>query len=396
MTTHKKVVRKRTRRTVKKVGPKTHTRKRIHRIRVRGGATAGTVHPRSENSNLNSTRKAKVRTNRNIKKNTNNNENNVNNVKLGVFYDVSNSNDISHMKVIEKEYKYPIDTSLCVLPTPLARLKDLVEQESQYEAFQSIFAHFMAADPNRKPYDLPITPYEILCREHNILLIPTKDDRASVIKLKEKQEAMGGMRIIFFNPSKTTHYKALIKGQVRDPYKYYQANKTQGFCQMFAFLLAINDDIDLTTNDIPGFKKVYQNPVVDLTEENPNYTHFNSLVINSHMCLKEGLKYIRKSKNVYKAFEREFNVLVNDPKIDKYTGLTQREHYGIKEGTEFNKYISDFEKINNDFSSVAYYIYDQPMKIVGDRQILWDEYFTQDYEEIVPNGNSAPMAEENE
>jgi hypothetical protein len=209
MTTHKRVVRKRAKYTAKKVGPKIHTRKRVYRVRVHGGVIAGTKRRREKTTG----RSVRARINRN-----NDNENEHKNMNNENENENENENDNmnEHKNIIEHanevptcvpkmekhtnidilampanmikkiKYKYPVDTSLCVLPTPLKLLENdgkyINYQEAQYEAFQSIFAYIMAANPNRKINESPVSPYEILCDNHCIQLIASADN--TILKIK--------------------------------------------------------------------------------------------------------------------------------------------------------------------------------------------------------------------
>ena len=117
---------------------------------------------------------------------------------------------------------YPINRKLSVIPTG---------NESQFEAFQSIIAYIMSASIDQKnvtPQNM--SPYELLCKIHKITLTVKKPTKP---QMKNKL-------FIVFKGKKITHYIAYVNGKPRNPYKFYQAKDTQGFCQMFAFFLCVS------------------------------------------------------------------------------------------------------------------------------------------------------------
>ena len=233
-------------------------------------------------------------------------------------------------------YNYDPNKQLCVYPTG---------SESQYESFQAIFAHIMAASYGDMTQEK--SPYELLCIKNKIKLMnkrPTKTDLQKYNK------------IIFFKKptSGSTHYIAYLNAKKLDPYDYFQANKTQGFCQMFAYFLVMND--------IANFKKVDQSKKIDVD-------NFNKLSFNTQCCLKKSLNIIKNNDDIKKKFKSEFKNIMNDSKKVKY--------YGIKKKTTLNKYLSDFKKINDQLIAVKHYIYDQPLKGYrknSARPELWNSY----------------------
>ena len=233
---------------------------------------------------------------------------------------------------------YNPDKKLCVFPTG---------SEPQYESFQSIFARIMGATyPIQKNIN-KFNAYELLCLKYDIKLMNEKPKKSDF----KKHE-----RIIYFkNPkSGSTHYIAYLNGKKLDPYDYFQAKGTQGFCQMFSFFLVI-DDTHL-------FEKVDQTKKIN--EEN-----FNKLTKNTQNCFTKSLEIIKGNKDVLELFKTEFN----------YIKDFEADYYGISKAKSmsFNKYISDFVKINNNLTSVKHYIYDLPLKgwrKSAPKEILWESY----------------------
>ena len=220
-------------------------------------------------------------------------------------------------------YPFPetFDASLCVLPT---------DGESQYEAFQSIFSSIMSARDHRTnpTNDEPYSPYELLCKEYGITLIESKN----------KPRVPKNKLVIYFKPHDDdgTHYIALYNDQIRNPYDYYQQVDTQGYCQSFAFFLAINE--------LSEFTDVNQKNKIDKD-------NFDKFVINNMACLTKILQHIYKNEEVYKSFKYYFTKLHKE----------NREYYGIKLNTTVEQYFRDFSIINNKRTFVSAYVYDQPL-----------------------------------
>ena len=229
--------------------------------------------------------------------------------------------------------KNPFDTNdkLCVKPT---------EDESQYEAFQAIFAKVMFAHIDNK-YIIYPSPYEILCKKYNIQLIN-----------KRPKKVIPGQKYIIFDSKTVTHYKAFLNGNIYDPYKYYQAKDTQGYCQMFAFFIVIND--------------MYEFDIVDQSKK-IDIDNFEKLAYNSQVCFEKSLKIIKSDTDVLTSFNYHFNDISNNN--------SESSKYGITLNTNLLTYFKDYEYINNNILNVMYYIYDQPLKgysTFGPRSLLWD------------------------
>jgi hypothetical protein len=249
---------------------------------------------------------------------------------------------------------YETNYSLCVLPS------DPKTIESQYEAFQSIFAKIMGG---REQNDTgPKRPYEVLCDIAHI--------RLGMSDSKPQGLAVNSRTIFFKKPFRgSTHYRAVtVNGEVKDPYTLYQAKDTQGFCQMFAFFLAIGDEA--------GFQIVDQTKKID----NPN---FDKLWQNTNLCFTKCVPIIARP-DIYPLFEQEFNTIMTS--IDPNENAA---YYGIKPGTTVDKYLNDFITINGNAKAVKFYIYDLPLvgyKVGAPKQNIWDYIQSSDNTEDMNDG----------
>lgn len=228
---------------------------------------------------------------------------------------------------------YEPNLSLCVLPKGT---------ESQYEAFQSVFAAIMFAYYPPIPGNNPTSSaYESLCYGLGVHLVAMPGQGVPTVS--------PGQKVVFFKATGTTHYKAITEaGAVIDPYVALQAKGTQGFCQMFALLCAIGHT--------GGLVQVDQTRKID--GEN-----FKKLIWNNQICFIRAMELLNGNTDAVGKFIQAFDILKTDPK------------YGIKPGTTAQKYMEDFSKINQSLRSIAFYVYDQPLEgwrpKVG-KQELWD------------------------
>ena len=104
---------------------------------------------------------------------------------------------------------FNINGDLCILPTG---------SESQYEAFQAVFAYIMAAGIE------PPSAYKILCSDSNIELTTNKPiDRISR-STNPSTNRISNKLIYYDNTKPTTHYIAYLNKVEKNPYHYYQAN----------------------------------------------------------------------------------------------------------------------------------------------------------------------------
>jgi len=247
-------------------------------------------------------------------------------------------------------YPFPqtFNPQLCVIPN---------DGESQYEAFQAIFARIMSAKYDdktikkkkilRKKLTKPAnpSPYELLCYKNKIELVPVEIGSVP-------DPITHHPRFIFYDGADTTHYQAMVNGTVRNPYEKLQVKNSQGFCQMFAFFLA--------TDNVTGFQEADQSRKIDVT-------NFTILANNTQACLRKTLSIIRSDPEVLARFAEFFN---NDIISTEET----RIGLGVKLGTTYDRYLNEFEAINEDVNYVKAYIYDLPLlgwKPMTPRPALW-------------------------
>lgn len=233
------------------------------------------------------------------------------------------------------EWEFKIDKSLSILPS-------LNDGESQWEAYQSIFAVIMNGMEN------PPSAYVKLLNDNDIKLTSIKPN-TRISRNVNHTEQLPPKVIYFKKPAassenQSTHFIPYLNGIEKNPYDLYQAKNTQGFCQMFAYFILMND--------IDGFEIVNQNNQID--EDN-----FNKLAKNSQLCAKKSLKLLEDKPNIKKRFEEQFNELLNDEE-DLF-------EYGIKPGTTCDQYLDEFKNINSNIYNVKEYIADQPL------EGKWDE-----------------------
>jgi len=144
-------------------------------------------------------------------------------------------------------------------------------------------------------------------------------------------------KIIFYKPSSCTHYKSLMNGKVFDPYDLFQSKNTQGFCQMFAYFITIDD--------ISEFKEVGK----QTTSSPVDIDKFNKLAHNTQVCATKTLDLIESDKEIMKIFKYYFNDEIKDP------------NKGIKKRTTCEKYLKDFRLINEQIDMIKDYIIDNPL-----------------------------------
>lgn len=245
--------------------------------------------------------------------------------------------------------RYPFretyDRRLCVLPT---------EGESQYEAFQSIFTLIMAGkpyvpEPPEPILPYPETPYQILCRNATPPILLSEGDAP--------RHPSNTKRYIYYYPQDetgSTHYRAIRQGKKLDPYHLYQSKDTQGYCQMFAYFLAI-DEVD-------EFKMVDQRKPIDTD-------NFERLVYNNKVCLGKALVALERDPEAMASFTEYFTRWYG-----KKNALVEgwRKKAGIKPDTTTEDYLSDYKWMNDQTDFVRAYVYEQPL--VG---YLDDEPMTQ-------------------
>ena len=211
---------------------------------------------------------------------------------------------------------FKINSKLSVQPSE-------TDGESQWEAYQSIFAYIMNGDET--------SPYYKLLEKNGIHLLKTLRRNRSDPPLPDKY--------IYFreNDDNSTHFIAYLNGQELNPYNFYQAKDTQGFCQMFSYFLIIQD-----TNEF-----IHVNQDNQIKKET-----FNNLALNTQKCAEKSLALLNDNQEIYDLFKRDFNTIM----------ITKRDKYGIKVGTTVEKYLNEFNELNKNLQNVKEYIVDQPLE----------------------------------
>ena len=206
-----------------------------------------------------------------------------------------------------RKERFPVDKTLHVQPS-------FTENESQFEAYQSVLTSLLNADID--------SPYSLLLKKNNIPLF-----------LKNSNHSLHEEGIFYNRPYKgSTHYTAKKNGKWMDPYDDYQPKGTQGFCQLFAFFLF--------KDDVKDFKKVVVNKKV-------NVSNFSDYAHNSYQCLQKFIRLLKDNPEVMTRFEEKFKTM-------------DKKAYGIRPRTTARQYLKEFSELP--FQAVLYYIYDNPLK----------------------------------
>lgn len=219
-----------------------------------------------------------------------------------------------------------MNPNLCVRPT---------DDETQFEAFQSIFAAVMNVESNC---------YKRLCELNDIHLKTFAGEPHVAIKAILRDKTIpDGAKCIICKYSDCTHYIAYIKGKgMVNPYEHYQPYNTQGFCQTFAFYLAVQYGGNNQNIVIPDF--VSLNPIDVFTQQ-----EFNQYVSNSTLCANAIIDLIESDKQLLEEMRIDFEIEKHDTRHD------------ISVGTSLEKFLNEFKTIST-FNQVGLYIYDNPFR----------------------------------
>lgn len=144
-------------------------------------------------------------------------------------------------------------------------------------------------------------------------------------------------KVIFYKPSSCTHYKSLLNDKIYDPYNLYQSVNTQGFCQMFAYFITINNADD--------FKEVGPQTI----KSQVDIDKFNVLAYNTQACAQKTLDLIESDPEILELFIYYFKEEQKDIKK------------GINKHASFNDYLNDFRSINKDIDMIKDYVIDNPL-----------------------------------
>ena len=146
-----------------------------------------------------------------------------------------------------------------------------------------------------------------------------------------------------------THYICISKnGGIENPYNDYQLNESHGYCQMFAFFIAIGDTEGFIKHRIDN-----KNITMKIFEQN-----LDILAINTQKCGDKLFKLIEKNNKIKKIIEEGFDEIFmnNEENIN---------HYGITKGTSFDTYIEHFKIVNKNLDMIKCYMRDQYKKYFG-------------------------------
>lgn len=232
-------------------------------------------------------------------------------------------------------------------------LKRSSDGESLYETYQSIFVHIIG------DHDF----YEKLCKMYEISHHRYKkyEKEITLQEIEANPLSPPGSRHVICQEKESTHYIAYIKGDNEyNPYQYYQIKDSHGYCQMFAFFLALEYGNGKKPKEIPNLQLTKLSTPISTTE-------FDKYVCNTAECGKAAIKIIEAD------LKDDFKILFNKEKKNKrktgkppefnplYRALNEDENGNPKKppgvGFEVEKYFQDFEKLLTS-QHVKYYIWD--------------------------------------
>jgi len=221
---------------------------------------------------------------------------------------------------------FPIDPTLCVRPN---------DGETQFEAFQAVFAAIMNVESNC---------YKRMCEMNDIHLKTFAGEPHVAIKAILRDNTIrDGDKCIICKYSDCSHYIAYIKGMgVLNPYCHYQPYNTQGFCQTFAFYLAVQYGGNCQNIVVPEFVSI--DPVTALTED-----EFNQYVTNSTLCANAVVDLIKNNKELMDLLRIDFDIEKQDKKHD------------VTPGSSVGEFLGEFKTIST-FDQVKLYVYDNPFR----------------------------------
>lgn len=311
-----------------------YTAKQKRRIKKRGGATSSIKKTRSSIKTrriTNSKKKAKnvATAKRNVRKGLINNNSDYN--------AISNSNSESNARSSSNSNSNSSNSNPEHKITP-------TDNESPFEAYLAVLIDILGdASDTHNIYKEIAKPFEVLETD-------TKLDVSDAKKLYKKT----GERVIFYykpGESGATHYRVWgkheKKGRTRrsttkvvegiiDPYEYYQKPLSHGFCQMFSYFIAAQED------------DVFEKITIDDNEDElkDKYTK------NTHICLQKTIKLIQMKPNVYSKMKNVFNEIKNE---EEYIS-NNKDKKGIGSEMSFDDFIKQLKYFGVD--DVEKYIHD--------------------------------------
>ena len=243
---------------------------------------------------------------------------------------------------------FPIDSTLCVRPT---------DGETQFEAFQAVFAGIMNVESNC---------YKRMCVLNDIHLKTFAGEPHVAIKAILRDNTIpDGAKCIICKYSDCTHYIAYIKGSgILNPYCYYQPYNTQGFCQTFAFYLAVQYGGTNQNIVLPDLESL--DPVDSLTKQ-----EFNQYVTNSTLCANAVIDLIMNNRELLELLKIDFDI----EKLDKKHDVTP--------GSTVGEFLDEFKTIST-FDHVKLYVYDNPFRGKSTAK-SFEKYITNNKANTVPH-----------
>ena len=145
----------------------------------------------------------------------------------------------------------------------------------------------------------------------------THDKRPIIYFFKPLNDGSTHYRVYSFLEKYDERKKTVVgKWTTTDPYSLYQKQKSQGFCQMFAYFIAVNDTTDF-------INKEYQQEA-DLKELHKH---------NTFMCLKKTIKLLEETNVIKKIISEQFEHIKYDTEVK----------YGIPDNMKYDDFIIDLK-----------------------------------------------------
>lgn len=206
--------------------------------------------------------------------------------------------------------------------------------ETQYEAYQSIFADIMNTSDG--------SPYKEIGKIDDIEIVPDC--------IAQRQPHKTQTKILYIQKNDSAHYKGFVKGEIMDPYDYYQLKNSEGFCQMFAYFITSNNTKDfIEINQAPLFNTAYE---MNITKQKI----IADLAKNTHNCCKKSIDLLNTLK--YKRAKEFFDT--------KFEELKKEGTHGIPFQLTLDEYLQEFKKINSESKNIEAYIIENYEKIYND------------------------------
>lgn len=229
------------------------------------------------------------------------------------------------------------------------------EGESIFEAYFAVFIDLIGEQNIYKELTDPINVFGVLKTKINDpWLQPNIGETNSCIFIFYEDST---------GPTNATHYKVALKEpfmtrrqtpalrwKIKDPYDMYQIKNSHGFCQMFAFFIAVQSSIDLGCHTIIDDKiKQIVSAACDSFQvvENADNNAVKALKYrnNTFMCLKYTIELIEyKSQSIKPQMEKIFEE------------IKQEKTHAIGKHMTFSEFYKQMQLFN--LNSLNVYILD--------------------------------------